>query len=142
MNAALNICQAMHDAQLPPMVSESSQEVARAEWLYNATEQLVRFGGNVAFQGRARPAKAVTSHQFAMAVDEHVNGRLEDCEIVTASLGYLVIAAMSGRYDKAAAAELLGPSDHPLGVLGEIAEGLLRPLVGDALIAQAEDEEL
>ena len=142
MNAALNICQAMHDAQLPPMVSESAQEVARAEWLYNATEQLVRFGGNVAFQRRARPAKAVTSHQFAMAVDEHVNGRLEDCEIVTASLGYLVIAAMSGRYDKAAAAELLGPSDHPLGVLGEIAEGLLRPLVGDALIAQAEDEEL
>lgn len=142
MNAALKICQAMHDAQLPPMVSESPRDDARAEWLYNAAEQLVRFGSNVAFQGRARPAKAVTSHQFAMAVDEHVNGRLEDCEIVTASLGYLVIAAMSGCYDKVAAAELLGHSDHPLGKLGEIAESLLKPLADDALKAQAEDDAL
>lgn len=142
MNAALKICQAMHDAQLPPMVSESAQEVARAEWLYNATEQLVRHGSNVAFQRLQHPTKTVTSHQFAMAVDEYVNGRLEDCEIVTASLGYLVIAAVSGQSDKVAAADLLGPSDHPLGRLGEIAEGLLRPLVDDALIAQDEDSEL
>ena len=142
MNAALKICQAMHDAQLPPMVSESAQEVARAEWLYNATEQLVRYGSNVAFQRRQHQVKTVTSHQFAMAVDEYVNGRLENCEIFTAPLGYLVIAAASGQSDKAAAAELLGPSDHPLGKLGEIAEGLLRPLVDDALIAQTEDNEL
>lgn len=142
MNAALKICQAMHDGQLPPMVSESPREVARAEWLHDATEKLVRFGGNVAFQGRAHPAKTVTSHQFAMAVDEYVNGRLEDCEVVTASLGYLVIAAMSGQSDKTAAAELLGPSDHPFGKLGEIAQALLEPLADDALIAQAEDAEL
>jgi len=141
MNAALNICQAMHDAKSPPPVSESPQELARAEWLYNAAEQLSRFGQSVAFVGRGQ-AKTVSSHQFTMAVDEYVNARLADCEIVTASLGYLVIAAMSGQCNKVAAAELLGPSDHPLGKLGEIAEGLLRPLADDALIAQAEDNEL
>jgi hypothetical protein len=141
MNATA-LAQSEFDNRLPPPVSESPREVARAEWLYNATEQLVRYGSNVAFQRRQHPVKTVTSHQFAMAVDEHVNGRLEDCEIFTASLGYLVIAAASGQSDKTAAAELLGPSDHPLGKLGEIAEGLLRPLVDDALIAQAEDNEL
>ena len=142
MNAALKICQERYDAQLPPPVSESAVEIARSEWLYNATEQLVRFGANVAFQGHEHPAKAVTSHQFAMAVDEYVNGRLEDCQIVTASLGYLVIATMSGQCDKVAAAELLGHSDHHFGKLGEIAEALLRPLADDALAAQAEDDEL
>ncbi|NWC38385.1 hypothetical protein [Pseudomonas tolaasii] len=142
MNAALKICQAMHDAQLPPMVSESAQEVARAEWLYNAAEQLTRFGCDVSFQRRMRPAQGVTLAQFALAVDEHANGRLADCEVTTASLGYLLIGAERGHADKVAAAEMLGPSDHPLGKLGEIAEGLLRPLVDDALIAQAEDNEL
>lgn len=142
MNAALKICQAMHDAQLPPMVSESAQEVARAEWLYEATEQLVRFRTGVKFQRRLRPAQGVTVAQFALAVDEHANGRLADCEATTASLGYLLIAAERGHADKVAAAELLGPSDHPLGKLGEIAEGLLRPLADDALIAQAEDNDL
>ena len=104
MNAALKICQAMHDAQLPPMVSESAQEVARAEWLYNATEQLVRFGCDVSLQRRMRPAQGVTLAQFALAVDEHANGRLADCEVTTASLGFLLIAAERGHADKVAAA--------------------------------------
>ncbi len=142
MNAALKICQAMHDAQLPPMVSESAQEVARAEWLYSATEQLARFSCDVSFQRRMRPAQGVTLAQLALAVDEHANGRLANCEVTNASLGYLLIAAERGHADKVAADELLGPSDHPLGKLGEIAEALLRPLVDDALIAQAEDNEL
>ena len=142
MNAALKICQAMHDGQLPPIVSESAHEVARADWLYNSVEQLVRFGCDVSFQRRMRPAQGVTLAQFALAVDEHANGRLAGREVTTASLGYLLIAAERGHADKVAAAELLGPSDHPLGKLGEIAEGLLRPLVDEALIAQAEDNDL
>ncbi|MFJ4587871.1 hypothetical protein ACIP1Z_11265 [Pseudomonas moraviensis] len=141
MNAALKICQAMHDAQLPPMVSESAQEVSRTEWLYEATEQLVRFRTDVKFQRRLRPAQGVTVAQFALAVDEHVNGRLAGCEVTTPALGWLLVTT-DDRPDKTAVAELLGPSDHPLGKLGEIAEGLLRPLVDDALIAQAEDNEL
>lgn len=141
MNAALKICQAMHDAQLPPMVSESAQEVARAEWLHNVVEQLVRFRVDVKFQRRLRPAQGVTVAQFALAVDEHVNGRLAGCEVNTPALGWLLVTT-DDKPDKNAVAELLGPSDHPLGKLGEIAEALLRPLVDDALIAQAEDNAL
>jgi hypothetical protein len=141
MNATA-LAQSEFDNRLPPPVSESPREVARTEWLYNASEQLVRFGCDVSFQRRMRPAQGVTLAQFALAVDEHANGRLADCEVTTASLGYLLIAAERGHADKVAAAELLGPSDHPLGKLGEIAEGLLRPLADDALIAQAEDNEL
>jgi len=139
MNAALNICQAMHDAKLPPSVSESPREVARAEWLYNAVEDLLR-GQDVKFQRRMRQPQGVTVADLALAVDEHVNGRLADCKVHSPALGWLLLSA--GRPDKNAIAELLGPSDHPLGKLGEIAEGLLQPLVDDALIAQAEDEAL
>jgi len=139
MNAALDICQAMHDAKLPPAVSETREEVARAEWLYNAAEDLLR-GVDVKFQCRMRQPQGVTVADLALAVDEHVNGRLADCKVHTPALGWLLLS--SGRPDKNAMAELLGPSDHPLGKLGEIAEGLLRPLVDDALIAQAEDDAL
>lgn len=140
MNTALKLSQERFDAQLPPPVSESSQEEARAEWIFNAVEQLVRFGTDVSFQRRMREPQGVTVADLALAVDEHVNGRLADCQVHTPALGWLLLSP--GRPDKNAIAELLGPSDHPLGALGEIAEGLLRNLVDDALIAQAEDDEL
>lgn len=142
MNAALKICQAMHDAQLPPMVSESPREVARAEWLYNAVEQLVRFGTDVSFRRRARKPQGVSMWQLSLAVDEHVNNRLADCKVDKPSLGWLLISVGWGRPCKNAIAELLGPSDHPFGKLGEIAQALLEPLADDALVAQAEDDEL
>ena len=141
MNARLNICQAAHDAKLPPMVSETPQEIARAEWLYSAAEELLR-GCDVAFQRRMRKPQGVTAVQFANAIDEFVNKRLADCEIDTSALGWLLIAAERGQTDRIAAADLLGRSDHPLGKLGEIAESLLAPLADDALQAQAEDDEL
>lgn len=140
MNAALKICQAMYDAQLPPPVSESAQENARAEWLYNAVEDLLR-GVDVKFQRRMRQAQGLTVDRLALAVDEHVNSRLADGEVHTPALGWLLLSA-DGRADKNAVAELLGPSDHPFGKLGEIAQALLEPLADDALIAQAEDNEL
>lgn len=140
MNATLKICQVMHDAQLPPMVSESPREVARAEWLYNATEDLLR-GVDVKVQRQWRQARVVTVADLALAVDEHVNNRLADCQVHTPALGWLLLSA-DGRADKNAVAELLGPSDHPFGKLGEIAQALLELLADDALIAQAEDNEL
>ncbi|WP_338513438.1 hypothetical protein VRC24_17145 [Pseudomonas poae] len=142
MNAALKICQERYDAKLPPPVSESAVEIARREWLYNATEQLVRFGQDVKFQRRLRRPQAVTVAQLALAADELANNRQASCEVGTPALGWLLIANNCGRADKDAAAELLGRSDHPFGKLGEIAEALLRPLADDALAAQAEDEEL
>ncbi|CAI8795853.1 Phage protein [Pseudomonas sp. IT-P12] len=142
MNAALNICQAMHDAKSPPPVSESPQELARSEWLYNAVEQMVRYGRDVKFQRRMCSPQGVKAEEFALAVDEYANKRLADCEVHTSALGWLLITTAYGKGDKVAVNELLGHSDHPFGKLGEIAEALLRPLVDDALIAQAEDDEL
>ncbi|PRW68818.1 hypothetical protein C7A09_11110 [Pseudomonas fluorescens] len=142
MNAALKICQERYDAQLPPPVSESAVEIARSEWLYNATEQLVRFGQDVKVQRRLRRPQVVTVAQLALAADEIANNRQASCEVGTPALGWLLIANNCGRADKDATAELLGRSDNPFGKLGEIAEALLRPLADDALAAQAEDEEL
>ena len=142
MNAALKICQERYDAQLPPPVSESAVEIALREWLYNATEQLVRFGQDVKVQRRLRRTQVVTVAELALAADELVNARQANCDIGTPALGWLLIANNCGRADKDAAAELLGPSEHTFGKLGELAEALLRPLVNDALIAQAEDDEL
>ncbi|BBP60397.1 hypothetical protein [Pseudomonas sp. St316] len=141
MNPALKICQERFDAQLPPPVIESPREEARAEWIYNAVEQLVRFGSDVSFQRRMRKPQGVTVAQLALAVDEHVNGRLADCEVRSPALGNLLMS-LAGRPDQNAVAELLGPSDHPFGKIGEIAQALLEPLADDALIAKAEDNEL
>ncbi|WP_028236754.1 hypothetical protein [Pseudomonas brassicacearum] len=140
MNASLKICQAMHDAQLPPMVSESPREVDRAEWLYNAVESLLQ-GVDVKIRRRWHQARVVAVADLALAADEHVNSRLADCKVHAPALGWLLLSA-DGRADKNAVAELLGPSDHPFGKLGEIAQALLEPLADDALIAQAEDNEL
>ncbi|MBM6442359.1 hypothetical protein JQF37_01785 [Pseudomonas sp. MIL9] len=135
------LAQREFDNRLPPPVSETPRETARAEWLYNAAEDLLR-GCGVSFQRRMRKPQGVTADQFALAVDEFVNKRLADCEIDTSALGWLLISAERGQTDKTATAELLGRSDHPLGKLGEIAESLLAPLADDALQAQAEDSEL
>lgn len=141
MNATA-LAQSEFDNRLPPPVSETPRDLARAEWLYNATEQLVRFGQDVKFQRRLRRPQVVTVAQLALAADELVNNRQASCEVGTPALGWLLIANNCGRADKDAATELLGRSDHPFGKLGEIAEALLRPLVDDALAAQAEDDEL
>ncbi|MGY2320385.1 hypothetical protein [Pseudomonas azotoformans] len=141
MNATA-LAQSELDNRLPPPVIETPLELARAEWLYNSTEQLVRFGQDVKFQRRLRRPQAVTVAQLELAADELANARQADFEVGTPALGRLLVANNCGRADKDAAAELLGRSDHPFGKLGEIAEALLRPLADDALAAQAEDDEL
>lgn len=141
MNATA-LAQSEFDNRLPPPVSESPLELAGAEWLYSAVEQLVKLGCDVKVQRRLRKPQAVTVAQLALAADELVNNRQATCEVGTPALGWLLIANNCGRADKESTAELLGQSDHPFGKLGELAEALLKPLVKDALIAQAEDDEL
>ncbi|WP_289328854.1 hypothetical protein [Pseudomonas sp. 'CRE Jenny 4'] len=140
MNATA-LAQNEFDNRLPPPVSETPLELARAEWLYNATEQLVRFRMDVKFQRRMCQPQGVQVSQLALALDEHVNNRLANCEVTSPALGWLLVTT-DDNPDKNAIAELLGPSDHHFGKLGEIAEALLRPLADDALAAQAEDEDL
>lgn len=141
MNATA-LAQSEFDNRLPPPVSESPLELAGAEWLYNAVEQLVKLGCDVKVQRRLRRPQVVTVAQLALAADEMANNRQARCEVGTPALGWLLIANNCGRSDKESTAELLGQSDHPFGKLGELAEALLKPLVKDALIAQAEDDEL
>ncbi|QCY15585.1 MULTISPECIES: hypothetical protein [Pseudomonas] len=141
MVTPLQLAQLKLKGRAPPPVSNSPHEDARAEWLYNATEELLR-GCSVSFQRRMRAPQGVTAEEFALVVDEYVNNRLADSEVHTPALGWLLITTAIGNGDKTAMAELLGNSDHPLGKLGEIAEALLQPLVDDALIAQAEDAAL
>lgn len=143
MNAlqAMQDAQWRHDNRLPPDDGEA-QDLARADWLHNAVEQLVEHECDVTFRRRMRKPQGVTVAQVALAADQYVNGRLADCEVSTPALGWLLMANRCGRTDKTATAELLGPSDHPFGKLGEIAQALLEPLADDALIAQAEDAEL
>lgn len=140
-NAMLEGAQRDYDNRLPSPVSETPEELARAEWLYDAAERLTG-GADILFQRRMNPQQGVRFRDFALAVDEHVNARLADCQVPTSSLGYLLIENKRGIADKVSADELLGNSDHTLGMLGEIAEKLLQPLVDDALIAQAEDGDL
>lgn len=137
----IQLAQLKHERRQPPPVSASPHDNARAEWLYNAAEDLLR-STSVSFQRRMRKPQGVTADQFALAVDEYVNNRLADSEVHTPALGWLIINAERGHADRTATAELLGNSDHPLGKLGEIAESLLKPLADDALIAKAEDDEL
>lgn len=142
MNARLNICQAAYDAKLPPPVSETPQEVARAEWLYNAAERLIEFGLDVKVKVRGKRAKVVTIRDLALAIDEHVNNRLADCKVMEPSLGWLMLNINWKVRDKNSEEELLGHSGHVFGMRGEIAERLLAPLADDALQAQAEDADL
>lgn len=139
--SALREAQFEHDEQLPPPVSEIPQQLARSEWLHNAAEELAR-GGSVVFKRHLHPQQGVTAYQFALAVDEYAHNLLAECGVEAPALGYLLIAGMAGSRVKSEALELLGQSDHPLGKLGEIAERLLQPLAEDAMIAQAEDNEL
>ncbi|WP_027921531.1 hypothetical protein [Pseudomonas sp. URMO17WK12:I12] len=136
----LQLAQLKLERRAPPPVSDDPQDVARADWLYSAAEELLR-GGSVSFQRRMRKPQGVSAEEFALAVDEYVNNRLADSEVHTPALGWLLITAAIGSADKTAVAELLGNSYHPLGKLGEIAEMLLEPLADDALIALAEDSD-
>jgi hypothetical protein len=51
MNAT-QLAQLRLERRLPPPVSESPHDDARAEWIYNAAEDLLR-GDNVSFQRRS-----------------------------------------------------------------------------------------
>lgn len=127
-----------YDNRLPVDLCSSAERI----WIDDAAEQLL-LGADVTFKRKFQSPQGVTYEQFAAAVDEFVMGQLSAFGISNSVLGRLVLAAKRRASSDActAAAEALN-SPNPDEALRQIAVTLLTPLAKDALIAQAEDEEL
>lgn len=140
MNHAMQIAQQAYDHRLP-FEDDEAADVAADAWLFDQAEVLVR-GSDVVFQRRFRAPQGVPYSEFATAVQAHLNQRQIDGVDDEDHFAQLVIDATAGAPCKTTASLLLGESTHTHGKLYEIAEGLLKPLVDDALIAMAEDDDL
>lgn len=138
MNAALKLCQAMYDAQLPPAVSEPDDQ---REWLESAAEQLV-CGADVEWKRRFGPAQKVTSAQYAEHLQLHLNQRQIDGLDDRDSFANLVLAVVVGSPAEALthAKHLLG-TKSPVTELETIAANLLRPHAAEAVAAEREAVE-
>lgn len=135
---ALAKAQFEYDNRLPVVICSSAERI----WIDDAAEQLL-LGTDVKFKRALHSPQGVTYEQFAAAVDEFVMGQLSASGVSNSVLGRLVLAAKRRASSDActAAAEALN-SPNPDEALRQIAVTLLTPLAKDALIAQAEDDEL
>ena len=138
MNAALNICQERHDAQLPPEVSEANPE---QEWLEHSAEQLV-CGMDIKWKRRFGQPQVVTFDRFCTVLQGHLNQRQIDGLDERDSFARLLLSAMLGGQGdaRAHAADLLG-QQRPIEAVEKIAVALLRPYVADAVAAEREEAE-
>nr|WP_315447987.1 hypothetical protein [uncultured Pseudomonas sp.] len=138
MNAALKLCQAMYEAQLPPAVSEPDDQ---REWLESAAEQLV-CGSDVEWKRRFGPVQKVTSAQYAEHLQLHLNQRQIDGLDDRDSFANLVLAVVVGSPAEALthAKRLLG-TESPVTELETIAADLLRPHAAEAVAAEREAVE-
>ncbi|WLH71898.1 hypothetical protein PSH70_18125 [Pseudomonas fluorescens] len=140
MNSVLKICQERYDAQLPPLVSESAVEISRKEWIDNAVETLVDRRGDVQFKRRLHAPQGVTFKAFAAEVEQFA---INSDSKSPCAIGEMVIAGLLGdRFLARDGAEDLMAVADPKEQLKIIARELVKDLADDALIAQAEDNEL
>jgi len=135
MNAATKVRPIVGRPVIPCTPAENA-------WMADAAEKLL-LGSDVKFKRAMHSPQGVTYEQFAVAIDEFVMGRLSAFGVSNSVLGRLVLAAKRKSSSDActAAAEALN-SPNPDEALRQIAITLLAPLAKDALIAQAEDDEL
>ncbi|WLG43274.1 hypothetical protein [Pseudomonas sp. FP1740] len=138
MNAALKICQAWHDAQLPPEVSETEEE---REWLEHSAEQLVR-GCDITWKRRRGAPQKVTAAQYATYLQLYLNERQIDGLDDRDSFANLVLSVIVGSQSESVthAKYLLG-NEQPRQCLEEIAAEFLRDHATDAVAAQREAAE-
>ena len=140
MSSALKICQERYDAQLPPPVSETAVEFARKEWIDNAVETLVDRRSDVQFKRRLHAPQGVTFKSFASEVEQFA---INSDSKSPCAIGEMVIAGLLGdRFLARDGAEDLMAVAEPIEQLRMIAQRLVEPLADDALIAQAEDDDL
>lgn len=132
----LELAQQAYDNRQP---AESADESAERQWVENGVEELMRCG-DVQFKRAGQTAQGLTFDQFAVAVDEFVMQRLGRSDASQSALGRAVIGIFLGQHDVArqGASDCVSVQD-PKGMLREIAEGLLRPLARDGVIAEQEE---
>lgn len=113
---------------------------AEQQWIENHAEYLM-MGADVKFKRRMRGEQGITLERFHNALDELLMERLSQSGASNWALGMLMHGVITGNLSMArdGLVEALGLPDCKRSVI-EVAESLLRPLVADGLIAQAEDE--
>lgn len=116
-------------------------DCAKDNWLIDAADSLIH-GSDIKIHRRYRRPQGVAHAQFLTAVQMHLIDRQIAGEDSEDWFAQLVVDAATGAPCKRVALRLLGESRHTHGMLFEIAEKLLEPLAHDALVAQAEDNEL
>ena len=138
MNAALNICQERYDAQLPPEVSEVSQE---QEWLDHSAERLVR-GMDIKWKRRHGKPQVVTFDRFCTYLQGILNQRQIDGLDERDSFARLFLSSILGSQadSRGHAADLIGEK-RPIESAERIAMTLLKPYAADAVAAEREEAE-
>lgn len=133
MNAAAKV--------LPPTGTPNIQLTnPQRLWVENSADLLVQ-GADIKFKRRGHPERSVTHAEYLTALQDHLNQRQKDGEDREDLFAQLVLGNFFGRASGSLAGYLIG-TGHPRGKLFEIAEGLLRPLAADGVIADFEDAEL
>ncbi|WP_116818122.1 hypothetical protein [Pseudomonas syringae] len=131
-------------AKVLPLTGAPVKQLTPAErlWVANSAHSLVH-GDDIKFKRRLQEAQGVTFERFLIAVDEFAMEKLGASGASQSALGRLVYMAKFGSPACAReAADAVLNCPNPKEALFEIAEGLLRPLAADGVIAEHEDEEL
>ena len=138
MNAALKICQAMYDAQLPPEVSESDE---LNDWLEHSAEQLV-CGVDIKWKRRHGHPQVVTFDRYCTYLQGILNHRQEEGLDERDSFARLFLSSILGSQSdsRGHAADLIG-QPRPIEAAERIAMDLLRPYTADAVAAEREAAE-
>lgn len=129
-------------AKVLPLTGTPVRPCTPAErmWIESSADLLIH-GADVKFKRRGRSERSVTHAEYLTALQDHLNQRQIDGEDREDLFAQLVLGCFHGHASKTVAGHLIG-TNHPTGKLFEIAEGLLRPLAADGLIAQREDDDL
>lgn len=131
-------------AKVLPLPGAPVTQLTPAErlWVANSAHALVH-GDDIKFKRHLQETQGVTFERFLIAVDEFAMEKLGASGASQSALGRLVYMAKFGSAACARqAADAVLNCPNPKDALFQIAEGLLRPLAADGVIAQREDEEL
>jgi len=113
---------------------------AERMWIESHADLLIH-GADVKFKRRGKAERSVTHAEFLTALQDHLNQRQIDGEDREDFFAQIVLSSFHGQPNASVAGYLIGTA-RPRDKLFEIAEGLLRPLAADGVIAQREDDEL